>query len=122
MNKEIRSRLIEGINLFNTGKYYEAHDFLEDLWYDVHDKSKDFIQSLIHLAVGFYHITEKDNPNGAILQLNKSIKKLEPYKPKFENVDTRKLGEEIESCIKEIERYMDGKIKKFRHKMILNLL
>lgn len=120
MEAEIASRFLEGIAKFNSGDFYGCHDILEDLWFDVdrQNSGRNFYQGLIHIAVGFYHITKKLNPPGALLQLNKAIKKLTPFKPAYEKIELSMLLVKIEKCIKEIEKMKSGKVTKFDIKLV----
>jgi uncharacterized protein len=118
MDREIRLRFASGIKKFNDKDFYASHDILEDVWFDTLGSDRSFYQGLIHLSVGFYHITEKKNPNGALLQLRKGIAKLMPYKPEYEGVELSKLLGKIEKCVNQIERIKEGKIKKFDLKII----
>jgi hypothetical protein len=83
MENGILERFRKGINKFNSFSFYECHDILEDVWFDIRGPSRRFYQGLIHLAVGFYHILERENPKGAISQLSKGIVKLNDFKPGF---------------------------------------
>src|SRR5437899_979453 len=103
MDKEIRKRFLEGINKFNTGNFYKSHDILEDVWFDIRDENRSFYQGLIHLAVGFYHISEKQNPAGSLLQLIKGVQKLSAYLPKYEGVELKNLLINVKKCINQIE-------------------
>jgi len=103
MTGELPEGLIEGIRKFNSGKFYEAHDILEDVWFEVRDDSRDFYQGLIHLAVGFHHLKDKNNPSGALLQFKKSVGKLSKFEPSFKGIDLKNLVVKIEKVIEEIE-------------------
>jgi predicted metal-dependent hydrolase len=65
-----------GILLFNSGKFYEAHEVWEDLWRETAGPLKVCYQGLIQAAVGMYHLTNL-NETGAASQLQKSIRNLE---------------------------------------------
>lgn len=103
-NPYIRSRLIHAIDKFNAGDFFECHEILEDIWFDVRGSSRDFYQGLLHIAVGFYHLTKRKNKKGTILQLNKALTKLEGYGERFNGVDTDKLLKQVKSIA--------GKLKK----------
>src|SRR5262249_59350778 len=45
----------EGIRLFNTQKFFEAHEVLEDVWREAPVAEKQFLQGLIQAAVAFHH-------------------------------------------------------------------
>ena len=98
MENGISERFRKGINLFNSHSFYECHDVLEDVWFDVRGSSRRFYQGLIHLAVGFYHITVRKNPKGAVSQLSKGIEKLSDYRPGYQGVELDSLLKEIEMC------------------------
>tara|TARA_B100001123_G_C14410451_1_gene670555 strand:+ start:61 stop:429 length:369 start_codon:yes stop_codon:yes gene_type:complete len=83
-NKE--SLFIEGIKAFNSRCYYDAHEYWEELWSDYYLEDANFIQGLIQLSVGYFHITNH-NINGAVGLLTKSIKKLHPFSPKCRGID-----------------------------------
>jgi predicted metal-dependent hydrolase len=104
MENGILERFRKGINKFNSFSFYECHDILEDVWFDIRGPSRRFYQGLIHLAVGFYHILERENPKGAISQLSKGIVKLNDFKPGFQGIELSSLLNEIEKCIELIKK------------------
>lgn len=104
MEEAILGRFREGIDLFNKHSFYKCHDVLEDVWFGVRGNSRRFYQGLIHLAVGFHHITARENPKGALSQLNKGIEKLSEYAPQFQGVELKNLLNEIEKCVEEIKK------------------
>ncbi len=114
MESSICGRFCEGIRLFNNHSFYECHDVLEDVWFDVRGSSRSFYQGLIHLAVGFHHITTRENSKGALSQLKKGIEKLSGYAPCFQGVELDKLLLQIENCMEVIMHSnagdFDGKI------------
>ena len=71
-------RLAKGIDQFNAGNYFECHETLESLWMEEGGPDRFFIQGLIHLAVGLYHL-KSGNRGGALSQLAKAAAKLKPY-------------------------------------------
>ncbi|HTY36663.1 MAG TPA: DUF309 domain-containing protein [Bacteroidota bacterium] len=87
-------RFYEGIREFNAGRYFEAHDILEDLWHGYRDPDRVFLQALIHSAVGLYHL-ENDNPKGARSQLTKACLKMAPYGDAYWGVNVRLLYDSL---------------------------
>jgi predicted metal-dependent hydrolase len=61
----------EGVNFFNAGKYYEAHEVWEDAWRLQEGPRRRFYQGLIQAAVGLYHLS-RGNATGARNQLGKA--------------------------------------------------
>ncbi len=65
----------EGIRLFNTQKYFEAHEALEAVWLIAEGEEKIFLHGLIQVAAAFHHYT-RGNPAGFRSLLNKGLRKL----------------------------------------------
>lgn len=86
-----RSRLIVAITKFNEGDYFECHEILEDIWFDVRDDSRDLYQGLLHAAVAFYHLTKKNNFKGTLVQINKALAKLDKYGDIYQEINLEKL-------------------------------
>ena len=94
-----------GIELFNQRKFFESHEALEEVWTPERGPRRLFLQSLIHLAVGFYHC-ERGNPEGARRQLGKGLRKLAGYLPEREEIDTARLYREALAAIERVEAGM----------------
>jgi hypothetical protein len=97
-----RSRLITAINKFNHKDFFECHEVLEDIWFDVRDDTRDLYQGLLHLAVGFYHLTKKNNFKGTIIQLTKAEERLGKFPGEFQGMDLAKLLKQIKSIKKKL--------------------
>ena len=91
-------RLYRGIREFNEGRFFEAHDILEDLWHEYREPNRVFLQALIHTAVGFYHL-ENQNLKGARSQLTKAYAKFAPYVPEYWGIEVGSLHTSIEQCL-----------------------
>ena len=84
------SQLRHSIDLFNRGEFFECHEELEAIWTPERGPRRVFLQALIHFAVAFYH-DGRGNPVGASRQLRKGLRKLAPYLPACEGIDTARL-------------------------------
>ena len=58
------SHYLEGIEHFNAGRYFDAHEVWEEIWLRSSGDTKQFYQMLIQAAVGLYHY-ERGNARGA---------------------------------------------------------
>ena len=90
--------LAEGIELFNRGEFFECHEVLEEAWTPERGPRRLFLQAIIHVAVACYHC-QRANPLGAHRQLTKAIRKLQPYLPACESIDTARLNRDAESLL-----------------------
>lgn len=69
-----------GIRLFNQGRFFDAHEVLEDVWRAAPAEQKKFLQGLIQLAVALHHHS-KGNAVGALSLLKRAARNLaaEPH-------------------------------------------
>ena len=98
-----------GLESFNNSNYYDAHEHWEDLWSDYRLSDAKFIQALIQLAVGYFHITN-NNKNGALGLLNKCKPKFELYRPKCREIDVEIILTQVNlsiDCLNNIEEMKD---------------
>jgi len=68
--------IAEGIRLFNTQKFFEAHEALEAVWLKAQGEEKTLLHGLIQVAAAFHHFT-RGNLAGFQSLLEKGRKKLE---------------------------------------------
>jgi len=91
----------KGVDYFNAGYFFEAHDTFEELWMDDRDASKRFYQGLVQLSTGCYHLVMK-NVKGARSQLSKSVAKLRGYEPAYMNLDVSELLRQVEELLQRL--------------------
>ncbi len=97
-----------GVELFNSGEYFDAHEEWEELWSEFNLPDRFFIQGLIQTTVSFYHLSTgnlKGSRNLIVRALDKFIKK-GPNKGLWESshrgVETFTFIKSIERCNEEI--------------------
>ena len=83
---DIESDLKRGLALIADGRFFEAHEALEDAWRAAGPAERDFFQGLVHVAVAWYQ-AERGNRVGCERQLAKAIRRLVPYAPEHRGVD-----------------------------------
>jgi uncharacterized protein len=86
--------LRRGIQLFNQGEFFASHEVLEEAWKLERGPRRQFLQAVIHVAVGLHHIRQ-GNPAGASGQFRKAMDKLAPYLPACEGIDTDRLYADV---------------------------
>ena len=91
-------RFYKGIEEFNAGRFFEAHEVLEDLWHEYRETDRTFIQGLIQVSAGFYHF-QCANWKGAASQLTKGIGKLVPYQPEHQGIGVSDFLNLIKPCL-----------------------
>lgn len=96
-------RYLKGIEYFNDCDFFEAHEVWEELWADLQgtSDSRKFYQGLIQVAVCLHHFCN-GNIRGARKLYDTSTNYLEPYRPRYEDLDVDKLIGDLNLCCAEI--------------------
>ena len=84
------AQLARGVAQFNDRLFYECHDTLEELWTELRGGDRDFVQGLIQVAVGFYHLGN-GNRNGAVRLFDRGLDRLSAYPASHAGLDTGSL-------------------------------
>ena len=95
--------LVEGIRLFREGRYFLAHETLEERWAGAEADERPFLQGLIQLATAFHHL-ERGNRTGARLQFAKSRRRLADYPDRYEGVDVAGIRVFLDDALVRLER------------------
>ncbi len=91
-------RFEEGIERFNRQEFFEAHEVWEDLWHEVRDADRSFLQALIQVAAGFYH-HQSGNLRGMASQLRKAGDKLSRYPKVHRRIESGVLQADVRRWI-----------------------
>ncbi len=78
--------LARGVDLFNRGAYWEAHEAWEELWLRAEPELRLFVQGLIQLAAAWHHL-RRGNSRGAQRLFRAGLEKLRPYPLLFAGID-----------------------------------
>lgn len=93
---------LHGIELFNDGYFFEAHDFFEDIWIDSTTEEKKFFQSLVHISVGCFHLIS-GNYIGSKNQFEKFIDKVSKFSPVHYEINVENLISQISYLIEQLK-------------------
>jgi predicted metal-dependent hydrolase len=114
--------LLKAVQEFNSWRFYDCHETLEDVWREAGGKSAstemaDFYQGIIKVAAGFHHIL-RDNHRGALLLLRDALRLLAPYEPWTLGIDVAALREPVRRCLERIEELGPERLREFDRGMI----
>ncbi|MCA9053392.1 MAG: DUF309 domain-containing protein [Planctomycetaceae bacterium] len=98
---ELDSRLVDAVELFNTGEFFACHDVLEEIWTDTLAEDRTFYQGLIHAAVALHHF-EEGNPGGARKMSLSARRYLAPFLPSHAGLDVEGFLQEFERCFADL--------------------
>jgi hypothetical protein len=97
-----------GIEHFNSGRYFEAHEIWEEIWLRSSDDAKVFFQMLIQAAVGLLHY-ERGNLRGASGMYRNVLDKLSKLPPVFMSLNVREFERQfVEVFAEAVESGWEG--------------
>jgi len=90
------NRFQNAIDLFNSEKWYPAHDAFEELWHETHGSERNTIQAILQIAVAQVHL-DSGNRNGATILFGEALGRLRKMSTPDLGLDLESLGE----CVKQ---------------------
>ncbi len=100
--ERIPELVLQGIEEFNKGEFYECHEYLEEAWMQEPRRVRFLYQGILQIGVGFYHL-QNGNWRGATGLLRNGIIRLKEFEPETLSIDVARLVRECELCLKELE-------------------
>lgn len=95
----VKTLLAEGIDLFNKGHYWEAHELWEREWMpDRKGPNSGFYKGLIQIAAGCLHYT-RHNRRGASNKWRSGADYLRPYLPEHKGVQLATLVRTVDGYL-----------------------
>ena len=91
--EEVQDRihiLLAGVQQYNDGYFFQAHETLEDLWMQSPWPIRRFLQGIIQLAAAFVHFARHEYP-GTVRLLGHALEKLDDFPPAYMGVDVEQL-------------------------------
>lgn len=81
-----------GLAFFNTARFFEAHEALEEVWRQAprHTHLRRHLQGLVQLAVAFHH-QSTGNRVGARSVLERALRNLDGAEESFPELDLKRL-------------------------------
>src|SRR5213593_2472399 len=90
-----------GVEAIRAGRYFEAHEELEDAWRAAPAEERDFFQGLVHVAVAWYQ-AGRGRPVATGRQLEKAARRLAPFAPAHRGVDVAWVLRQVEAAQKQV--------------------
>jgi uncharacterized protein len=90
-----------GLAAIRAGRYFEAHEELEEAWRAASAEERDFFQGLVHVAVAWYQ-AGRGRPVATERQLGKAARRLAPFTPAHRGVDVEGVLAQVEAARKRV--------------------
>jgi len=113
--------LLQAINEFNGGAWFECHETLEELWVGAKGELRDFYQGMLQLAVAQHH-WRNGNFKGALTLVRGGADLLSRVAPVCQGVDVAGLAAGAGRLHAELSRLGEGRMQELAGDYILEVL
>ena len=86
-----------GLEAIRAGRYFAAHEELEDAWRAAPAEERDFFQGLVHVAVAWYQ-AGRGRPVATARQLEKAARRLAAFAPAHRGVDVAGVLAQVDAA------------------------
>lgn len=94
---------LKGLEAFNAGEYFEAHEWLEDAWNADDSPARELYRAVLQVAVAYLQI-ERSNYRGAVKMFMRLRQWIEPLPERCRGVDVDQLRRDAEQVRLELMR------------------
>lgn len=101
-----------GLELFNAGEYWLAHEALEEAWREETGQIRHLYRGILQVGVAYFHVQRK-NYTGALKLYRRSLRWLGPFHGCCRGVDIDRLRSDFEIVIAEVRRLGPGRLDEF---------
>jgi predicted metal-dependent hydrolase len=101
-----KKKFEEGLAHFNSEKFFEAHEFWEEIWLVEIEPEKTFLQGLIQVTAAFHH-HQRGNPDGAQSLLTSGIVKLLRFPEDHHDLPIKSLRETAKKWVRALDEQND---------------
>jgi hypothetical protein len=113
----IHPEAINGMDLFNAGEYWLAHEGLEKAWKEESGPVRDLYRGILQVAVIYLHITHT-NYYGAIKVHQRVQKWINPWPTTCRGIEIGRLRRDMETVIGEVRRLGPEQLSDFDYSLL----
>lgn len=114
---QIHPMAVKGIELFNAGYYWKAHEALEEAWLDEVGEVRHLYRGILQAGVTYLHV-ERNNYRGAIKVYQRSLRWLTPFPDICRGINIGQLKADLNQVIAEINRLGQDHMDKFDRSLL----
>lgn len=95
-------KLAEGLQHYNAGEFFEAHESWETAWLEATGSEKTLLQGVIQVAAAFHHYG-RENRLGTKLLLQAALQRLESGLVQYPGISVTLLCADIRECLRVLD-------------------
>ncbi len=101
--RPIHPQALHGIELYNAGRYWEAHEALEEAWLAEHSPIRELYRGILQAAVVCLH-AKRGNYRGALKVYRRCQRWLNPWPDMVASIPVEQLRRDLADLIAEVRR------------------
>lgn len=109
---ELHPEALKGLEFFNAGEYFEAHEALESAWRAETGQIRGLYQGILQAAVTYLHI-QRGNFDGALKVSARAQVRLRSWPDRCRGVDVAALRDDLTNIMTTITRLGPAQISAF---------
>jgi uncharacterized protein len=90
--------LAEGLQCYNSGEFFLAHEHWEGVWLKCEQPEKTFLQALIQITAAFHHL-QRENLTGAASLLRAALRRLDAFPASFGGIAVEDLRASVRAWL-----------------------
>jgi predicted metal-dependent hydrolase len=108
---EVELRFRRGLEQFNHGEFFEAHETWEEIWLASAEPEKAFLQGIIQVSAAFHHYS-RSNHKGACSLMEAGLKRLDKFPATHRGCEIEALRESVRLWIEALSSGCDPGLTK----------
>lgn len=105
-SEKLLENAINGLNAYNAGDFYRAHEYFEAAWRETPTESRDLYRALLSLSGGFFRLMQK-RPDAAWKFFIKAHDWLAQFPGNYYGLDLSKISLNIRAILVALDQKMD---------------
>jgi CheY-like chemotaxis protein len=110
-------KALHGLELFNRGEYFEAHEVLEEAWNEDESPGRELYRAILQVAVAYLQI-ERGNYNGALKMFLRMRQWIDPLPDVCRGVDVAQLRSDARRVYDELQKLGRLRIAEFDRNLL----
>jgi predicted metal-dependent hydrolase len=103
---EVELKFRRGLEQFNHGEFFEAHETWEEIWLTSAEPEKTFLQGIIQVSAAFHHYS-RSNHKGACSLMEAGLKKLDKFPASHRDCEIGPLRDSVRLWIEALSSGRD---------------
>jgi len=99
----IHPAALQGLRLFNLGRYFEAHEALEAAWRAESGPIRNLYRGILQIGVVYLHISRL-NYDGAVKVYGRSLRWMRPWPETCQGIQVGQLRRDAEDVMAQVRR------------------